>query len=129
MNSPAIESEGKQIYVLNGSSKQYLIGNTDVFLPVGSELVIRAMKTTTSATENQLFGVEGAYVDQVEIAVINNKFAIETSNADGTIISKTSDITCQANKWYYFKITRTSDTEIAYYYADATEATESQTYI
>jgi hypothetical protein len=110
MNSPAIESEGKQVYVLNGTSKQYLIGNTDVFLPVGSELVIRAMKTTTSTTENQLFSVEGAYIDQVEIAVINNKFAIETRQADGTVITKTSDTTCQANKWYYFRIVRTSDT-------------------
>ncbi len=65
----------------------------------------------------------------MEIAVINNKFAIETSDASGNIISKTSDITCQANKWYYFRIVRTSDTEIAYYYADATEASENPNYI
>lgn len=127
INSSVQDSSDSQIYSLNGSG--YFVSEDDIFLSYGAELVIRAIKTTYSGTENQLFSVEGAYVDQCEIAVINNRFAIETGRADGSVMSTTSDIQCQTNKWYYYKIVRISDAEIQYYYADATTISENPDFI
>ena len=127
INSATKDDNNHQIYTFNGStSKGYFQSEEDIFLPLNSELVIRAMRTGSTTTEYQLFSVEGSYIDQVEVGVLNNKFLLETSSYSVGI--KTSG-TNNVNQWYYFKIKRITEEDFELYYADATETTENPTYI